>query len=124
MNTILVQMREQRLKKWILAAGVLVALIIGIVICTSGAVSASTKESGSLRKWEKVGYVSIHVQDGDTLWSIAEEYYDSCHKSSAGTDCAPDNDEIRSFIREIKKINQLAGNRIYSGKPLVLPVYR
>ncbi len=48
------------------------------------------------------------VTYGDTLWSIAEEYKD-------------ENDSIREFIYEIKKINNMRTSEIKPGDLLIIP---
>lgn len=51
-------------------------------------------------------YVSIHVCKGDTLWSIAKDYYNET--------------DIRNRVSEIKEINNLASSNIIEGQELLL----
>jgi LysM repeat protein len=54
------------------------------------------------------GHTKIYtVRSGDTLWSIASQQYP--------------NDDPAQKVKEIKKINQLAGKSIRIGQPLKLP---
>ena len=54
-----------------------------------------------------VQYKSIEVSEGDTLWDIAEEYGDYQDKES--------------YIVEIKELNHMDDDTIYSGSYLVIP---
>lgn len=58
--------------------------------------------------FEGTSYETVTVQKGDTLWSIAGEY---CKKG-----------DIRRFIYEIKKANNLSESNIYEGDDLKIPV--
>ena len=51
-------------------------------------------------------YVSVYVCKGDTLWSIAKDYYDET--------------DIRNRVSEIKEINNLSNSSIREGQELLL----
>jgi nucleoid-associated protein YgaU len=53
-------------------------------------------------------YISVIVESGDTLWDLAREY-----KSSG---------DLRQYIREVEKINNLTDSLIYEGDILKMPV--
>ncbi|MDO4440131.1 MAG: LysM peptidoglycan-binding domain-containing protein [Eubacteriales bacterium] len=57
-------------------------------------------------------YKSIVIQPGDSLWSLAEDYTDSESRS-----------EIKSYIRELKEINQLDSEKIQTGEHLIVSYY-
>ncbi len=57
-------------------------------------------------------FTCIDISDGDTLWSIAEEY------------ATVEFETYNAFIDEVKHINNLRGDRIDAGATLVIPVYR
>lgn len=76
-------------------------LIFGIVN------TASAKEQPDSIKM----VTTITVEYGDTLWSIAEEFY---------TD---DFSDISSYIEEIKDCNQLFDENIMAGECLIIPYY-
>jgi cell division protein YceG involved in septum cleavage len=63
---------------------------------------------------EKVEYdksfISIEVNDGDTLTSIAQDYAISAA-------------EYDDYISEVKNINNLDGDTIHTGCYLLVPVY-
>jgi LysM repeat protein len=50
----------------------------------------------------------IIIKTGDTLWSIAREHKDK-------------NQDIRSYIYKVKKLNNLETSIIYAGDVLALP---
>lgn len=54
---------------------------------------------------------SIQIEAGDTLWTIAEEYYSEEFGS------------IEAYISEIKKSNGLKNDTIHSGAYLIIPYY-
>ena len=58
--------------------------------------------------YEGTSYDTITVHKGDTLWDLAGEY---CKKG-----------DIRRFIYEIKKANNLTESNIYEGDELKIPV--
>ena len=51
-------------------------------------------------------YVSVYVCKGDTLWSIARDYYDEA--------------DVRNRVSEIKEINNLSNSSIREGQELLL----
>lgn len=55
--------------------------------------------------------VDYRVKSGDTLWTIAENYI-------------PEGKDIREYIYNIKKINDLDNSMIYSGQKLIIPTYK
>lgn len=55
-------------------------------------------------------YVSVLIEDGDSLWSLAEEY-------------APEQIKLNDYIRSVRSINHLWDDNIVAGQYIVLPVY-
>lgn len=53
-------------------------------------------------------YKSIEIQDGDTLWGIAEKYMDD------------EYDSVQDYIAELKEINQLVTDNIQSANYLTV----
>jgi hypothetical protein len=64
--------------------------------------------STSVLGYKQQEYKKILVREGNTLWSIACEHY-------KGTD-------IRKYIYELKKINNLTDSTIFQGDELLIPV--
>lgn len=63
----------------------------------------------SAQGYKEIDYIAVKIQKGDTLWSIAEKY--------------GGNSDIRKYIFEIKKANNLLNSQIYEGDELKVPVY-
>ncbi|MBO5352030.1 MAG: LysM peptidoglycan-binding domain-containing protein [Lachnospiraceae bacterium] len=55
--------------------------------------------------------ISVEIEEGDSLWSIATEYYSDEFLS------------VRSFITEIKRMNSLSSDTLYAGSYLLIPQY-
>ena len=58
-------------------------------------------------------FTNIVVEEGDSLWSIAEEYMDEEHYES-----------IYEYIDELKKMNNLKSDTIYAGQNLVVTYFK
>lgn len=56
-------------------------------------------------------YKSIEIEEGDTLWGIAEEYM------------GDEYDSVQEYIAELKDINQLVTDDIQSAKYLTVVYY-
>lgn len=54
-------------------------------------------------------YISIQIEEGDSLWSIASE-----HKS--------ESTDIIHYINSIREINHLKSDDIYAAQYLIIPV--
>lgn len=54
---------------------------------------------------------SVCINDGESLWSIASQYYTEGEGS------------MNDYIEEIKKTNHLKSDRIHAGSYLVIPYY-
>lgn len=57
-------------------------------------------------------YKTIEVEDGDTLWNIADRYMGSDYKDK------------KTYIKEVMEMNQLGSeNQIYDGQQLTVAYY-
>lgn len=61
---------------------------------------------------EEICYISIEIQPGDTLWSIAEEYMPDEYGS------------IEAYIKELKELNSLVTSDIQAEHHLLVTVYK
>ena len=97
-----------RKQRGLLAIAIILIISLGILLGTGiRAMASSEKNIASYNKY----YVSIRVESGDTLWSIADEYIDGFNLSK--------ND----YITEICQINQISENDIHAGDYIVVPYY-
>ncbi len=87
--------------------GFCLLLIVGVCFFSTfndgGKVSAST----SNQKY----FVCVEIQEGDTLWSIADLYISEEYSS------------IDEYVDEIKELNDLTEDTIFCGATLVVPYY-
>ena len=83
-------------------------LFLGVYIGSSRVAQVEAKGTESNR--EKY-YTSILVEEGDTLWSIADEYMTSEYT---------DRD---SFMDEVREMNHLTGSVIHADSTLLIPYY-
>lgn len=98
--------RAKRIRNTVTILAALFLLLIGIF-----AVSTKTANADAITNTRFKYYTSITVEEGDTLWSIAEEYKTEEYAS------------IKAYIKEVKQINHISGTEIYSGSALVVPYY-
>jgi len=54
---------------------------------------------------------TIEIQEGDTLWNIASKYKSDEYR------------DIRVYINEIKKSNNIYSDEIHSGSYIIVPYY-
>ena len=57
-------------------------------------------------------YTSIHLKDGDTLWSIAQTY------------CADSEESVEEYVRELRQMNSLSDDHIDAGHYLTIRYYK
>ena len=82
-----------------------ILLIIGISIGINLLISTTAFSHQDLK------YKTVSVSSGDTLWNIAEKYMNN------------DYDSVQAYMKELKEINGLSGDKIYEGKYLMVPYY-
>lgn len=87
----------------LLAVAAAVIVISGLMMADSFS-SLAQSDSDVQNKY----YKSITIENGDTLWDIAEEYITD--------DC----DSIEEYISLLKDMNNLHGDKILSGDRLVI----
>jgi cell division protein YceG involved in septum cleavage len=94
-------------KRFIALAGVLI-LSIMILLCTSiRAFAGSKNEPKPVYKY----YTSVMVENGDTLWSIADKYADGYSVDKA------------DYIAEVRELNHLQDDVIHYGEYIVVAYY-
>lgn len=105
--------KKQRIKRNIrkkVFIFVFTLLIIGLGSISYDAIhsNAQTREDEIIYKYYKV----ISIEDGDTLWSIAEQYINTIQYKNK-----------LEYIEEVKKINHMKDAYIRTGQNLIIPYY-
>ena len=54
---------------------------------------------------------SVQIQEGDSLWSLATEYFTEEFSS------------VSNYITEIKRMNGLSSDKLYAGNYILIPQY-
>lgn len=93
---------------------ILMLIMIGLSFLFGAMVSVyATDEKSDAAATEtqfsSIVYVPYSVERGETLWAIAKQYL-------------PENMDIRSFIHDIKMMNQLKSSMLQEGQLLQIPV--
>ncbi|MEE1314598.1 MAG: LysM peptidoglycan-binding domain-containing protein [Faecalimonas sp.] len=101
--------KEVARKKMILLFSVALCIVIGSII--GGSLFASAKGSSTDYDTRYKYYKSIVIEDGDSLWSIASEYYDMTKESK------------QDYIQELVSTNKLASDKIHTGQHLIVAYY-
>ena len=97
-----------RKQKGLLAIAIILIVALGILLGSSvNALASSDKDVASYNKY----YVSIRIESGDTLWTIADEYVDGFNLSKA------------DYIAEVCQINGISEDHIHAGDYIVVPYY-
>lgn len=97
-----------RRQKGIIAIVFIIIVAVGILLGSSmNTLASSEKDIASYNKY----YVSIQVESGDTLWTIADKYIDGF------------NIEKTDYIEEVCEINEISKDDIHAGDYIVVPYY-
>ena len=97
-----------RRQRGLLAIVVILIVAFGILLGTSiNALASSEKDIASYNKY----YVSIRIESGDTLWTIADEYVEGFNFSKS------------DYIAEVCQINGISEDNIHAGDYIVVPYY-
>lgn len=95
------------------AASIVIVLLLLFLFTgpVSRLFSGASSVAAAKQRLSEEQYKIIEVKKGDSLWSIARD------------NMSPGYSGIRSYMREIKKCNQLDSDHIVSGTYLMLPYY-
>lgn len=97
-----------RRQRGLLAVVVILIVAFGILLGTSiNALASSEKDIASYNKY----YVSIRIESGDTLWTIADEYVEGFNLSKL------------DYITEVCQINGISEDNIHAGDYIVVPYF-
>lgn len=90
---------------------IFIAGVVGVVlVCCLLMFCNLNRAHGQTDKKKTV--TSVYIDEGDSLWSIASEYYTS--------ECG----DMKDYIQEISNTNHLNGDTIHAGNYLIIPYYR
>lgn len=92
----------------ILSALLLSSFMFGAYMDVFANSNTTTEYSESVQITAAEEIVTIDVEQGDTLWKIAQTY-------------APDGADTRTYLNQIKSENNLNDHLIYTGQLLRLP---
>lgn len=84
----------------------LILLLFGIVLLSVFSVNAQDKNKQDYKYFK-----SIVIEEGDSLWSIANEYISEEYKG------------IEDYIKELKSMNGLNSDTIHAGQNLIVAYY-
>ena len=84
---------------------IFMTLMILIMVALASSLMGYNDVSGD----SKAEYVKVVVSNGDTLWTIAQRYNDG-------------SKDIRAYIDEISKLNNIESWQIYAGQEISIPI--
>lgn len=84
-------------------------LLVSAIFFLSGICAKGAEE----RTDEVIGYESVLVCHGDSVWSIAKANMED-----------PTNAQIKAYVDEIVSLNDITSSRIHAGKYILVPKYR
>lgn len=88
----------------------ILGLSLVLIICIIFGVNNKKQNPEAATSNQKY-YACITIDEGETLWTIAEEHYSEEYNS------------YQEYIDEVKFINNLTDDTIYRGAKLVIPYY-
>lgn len=103
------QKRKRQVRFHIMAVILSLVLILAISLLF---ISFSTEANDMEHQPSYKYYKSIEISKGDTLWSIANDNFDSAHYK-----------DINEYVTEVKKINSLTSDNIVAGSHVIVPYY-
>lgn len=99
---------KERARKIFVLRCMLITAILIAVVSIYGILVVNASDSSSVSESEPVKYYkSICVESGETLWDIALKYH-------------PDAYGINSYIDDIKHINHMQSDTVYSGQNIIV----
>lgn len=97
--------RRQAYQKKVLTILVM-AMAMVFVFCGFSAMGSTSQPEDA-----KMVYEAVIIEPGDTLWSIANVY------------ASHTEDSVETYIKNVKKMNDLHGDRIVDGEALLIYYY-
>ncbi|MFV0464869.1 MAG: LysM peptidoglycan-binding domain-containing protein [Lachnospiraceae bacterium] len=101
-------MRVQH-KQVLLTLSIFMAVVLTFLLVSS--LLESTQTQAAAQYSTEKCYTSLQIEEGDTLWEIAETY------------CGGSNANIQKYVTELKMLNHIQEDQITAGEYLVIPYY-
>ncbi len=95
------------MKRWIILSVILFLVVLFVIFLLPKRTAAAKNDPTGT-----YCIISVEIEGGDSLWSIATEYF---------TD---DFGSLQSYINEIKRMNGLSSETLYAGAYLLVPCYK
>ena len=116
MNKQEIRYRVKRRRTRALAKRRMVILLTTILLITVGTIVFGScfslaQDSEASMNQEYKYYTSIQIQEGDSLWSIAEEYMSEHYEST------------KAYVEELVVLNDLSSETIHAGQHLMVAYY-
>lgn len=98
--------RRRGKRKMVYFGIILAGIVLFMVFGTTTTANAGTQTSIRYKY-----YKSIEIQDGSSLWDIAQTYM------------TEEYDSAEEYIKEVKKINHMRDDLLYGGSYICVPYY-
>lgn len=89
---------------------VLSVIVLALFLILVFMIFHATEARGQSGAQENVSYISVQIEEGDSLWAIASRYK------------AP-SQSLNHYIDQIRKVNGLHTDTIIASQYLVIPLY-
>lgn len=100
--------RKRAAKRQLITALILFFTVLASVLIISNCLCANQVKASSA-KAENIYYKTVEVEEGDTLWDLADRYMGEKSFSR------------QEYIEQVKELNHLIGDTIESGAYLMVP---
>lgn len=100
--------REQARKKRCMFLSILFLITFSGIVLFTGFMKTNQVSASPVRE-KTTCYKTIQVEDGDTLWTLADEYMGNGNMTH------------QQYINEVKEMNHLSSDTIESGAYLMIP---
>ena len=100
--------RKRAAKRQLITALILFFTVLASVLIISNCLRANQVKASSA-KAENIYYKTVEVEEGDTLWDLADHYMGEKSFSR------------QEYIEQVKELNHLIGDTIESGAYLMVP---
>ncbi|TAH63728.1 MAG: LysM peptidoglycan-binding domain-containing protein [Anaerolineaceae bacterium] len=98
------RMTDKRRIRWI-------ALVVFFIVMVFTVILATKKVTAKREGYRVKHVISVEIQKGDTLWSIASRHI------------SDEYDNVNDYIAEIMISNGLTSDKIHAGNYIIVPYY-